>query len=145
LGRPMGLVHVVAVPTVVAVEGVPARPGHHVPEAVPPGLERCREAEPAGRWDRRARVAPHEALLLLEQIHADVLAQPHPLAGVVVDLGVDPAVEPARPTRAPDSSSATKHHSGRLAPATHIAATCSPRSSGSPGAPVKSAGSPAVP
>jgi len=33
---------------------------------------------------------------------------------------------------------------GRLAPATHIAATRSPRSSGSPGAPLKSAGSPAV-
>jgi hypothetical protein len=92
----VGLVHAVAVPTVVAVEGVPARPGHHVLVEVPPRLEHCREAEPARRRVRRARVAPREALLLLEQIHADVVEQPHPLAGVVVDLGVDPAVEPGR-------------------------------------------------
>jgi hypothetical protein len=92
----MGLVHVVAVPTVVAVEGVPARPGHHILVEVAPGLEHCHEAEPAGRWDRRARVAPREALLLLEEIHADVVKQPHPLAGVIIDLGVDPGVEPGR-------------------------------------------------
>ena len=96
LGRPVRLVHVVAVPTVVAVEGVAARPGHHILVDVAPGLEHGREAQPARRWDRRASVARREALLLLEQIHAEVVEQPHPLAGVVIELGVDPGVEPGR-------------------------------------------------
>jgi hypothetical protein len=38
-------------------------PGHHVLVEVAPGLEHCREAQPARRCARRARVAPGEALL----------------------------------------------------------------------------------
>jgi hypothetical protein len=115
----VGLVHVVAVPTVVAVEGVAARPGHHVLVEVAPGVERCREAQPARRRVRRARVAPREALLLLEQIHADVVKQPHPLAGVVVDLGVDLDVEPGRQLWRQTIQGSGEQDPAEIAPGSH--------------------------
>ena len=53
LGGPVGFVHVVAVPAVVAVQGVAARPGQQILVEVAPCVEHARETQPARWGDRR--------------------------------------------------------------------------------------------